>query len=946
MKKKSLLSMLILIVGLAFIFTGCGGNNEEQKYNIYFYNDTAIYQTIETKGNELINMPENPTKTNYNFGGWFIDKDIWQQPFSYNYLLTNPITSNLNVYAKWEFIKGSDEELQGTQAKFENFTNKGNDTFYIKVLNSTATLNFSDIVKTNSTSKWQLCTDIQATQTIPSKVATLNAGDNTYYILVTDKSDNVKLYTMQIRRNELYRVEFNSLGGSTIEDQIIEEDSKATMPTTPIKTGYNFKNWDFDFNTPITQNIIITASWQAKNYNIIYHGNNGTTNTITQTATYDSIIYIKDRTTFNYNGYSFIKWNTKADGTGTTYRFFDEFRYTIDGDLDLYAIYDIVNYSISYYLDGGEVIQKNPKSYNVETETITLNTPTKTGYNFMGWFTESTFDNKIESVEKGSTGNLTLYAKWEAKTFKIQLIVDGGECDKSFVIATYYQHLDLPVPTKENYEFKYWYSVDSLDSTETSGIIFSADNDNTVWAHEDIYFLKAKWATIYLYSSNTIIGLTDYGKTLSNITIPNEIDNNLINSIGNEAFNNNPNLISLTIPETIVNFGTRAFANLNNLEYLYYNAKHAQNLNSSSNIFFDLGIENKNVKVVFGDSVEYIPDYLFYVNVKDSIWWPGVKSITIGKNVIEIGINSFERCKHLTEIIFDENSKLNTIGYSAFKDCVNLNLIKLPESVLNIDNSAFSGCESITSMVLPNTIINIGDYAFQNCKALKSINIPTSISVINSYIFENCEALTYIAIPNNITEIGNYVFNGCNSLTKIDFLGTIEDWIMIDEGYEWKSNSAQLFINGLNWDEYISPDLVIPNGITKIGEDKFSSRTDLTSVAIPDTCISINGAAFKNCSALKYVIISNVLTTIDHGAFISCSSLRKIYFIGIESEIEDISIGVNNTAFTNATKYYYIENKEDVPTDGGNYWHYDTDGVTPIEWDIGAWYGGLQSYKI
>ena len=77
------------------------------------------------------------------------------------------------------------------------------------------------------------------------------------------------------------------------------------------------------------------------------------------------------------------------------------------------ANFSIKNYTITYHLNGGTNNTSNPASYTVETETITLQDPTKEGFLFVGWYTTSTFSGTaVTSITKGSTGNKTLYAKW------------------------------------------------------------------------------------------------------------------------------------------------------------------------------------------------------------------------------------------------------------------------------------------------------------------------------------------------------------------------------------------------------------------------------------------------------------------------------------------------------------------------------------------------------
>ena len=72
-------------------------------------------------------------------------------------------------------------------------------------------------------------------------------------------------------------------------------------------------------------------------------------------------------------------------------------------------------YSISYKLNGGKNSNKNPKSYTVGTSTITLKSPTRKGYKFVGWYSDKKLTQKVTKITKGSTGNVILYAKWKKK---------------------------------------------------------------------------------------------------------------------------------------------------------------------------------------------------------------------------------------------------------------------------------------------------------------------------------------------------------------------------------------------------------------------------------------------------------------------------------------------------------------------------------------------------
>ena len=63
----------------------------------------------------------------------------------------------------------------------------------------------------------------------------------------------------------------------------------------------------------------------------------------------------------------------------------------------------------------------NPNSYTVESALITLLSPERIGYDFVGWYTESTFETKVETIAHGSTGDVELYAKWVATSYQITI---------------------------------------------------------------------------------------------------------------------------------------------------------------------------------------------------------------------------------------------------------------------------------------------------------------------------------------------------------------------------------------------------------------------------------------------------------------------------------------------------------------------------------------------
>lgn len=98
----------------------------------------------------------------------------------------------------------------------------------------------------------------------------------------------------------------------------------------------------------------------------------------------------------------------------------------------------------------------------------------------------------------------------------------------------------------------------------------------------------------------------------------------------------------------------------------------------------------------------------------------------------------------------------------------------------------------------------------------------------------------------------------------------------------------------------------------------------------------IDDFAFYGCRGLTSIIIANSVTSIGDYVFADCSELKTVYYKGTAEEWDKILIYSNNTYLTSATRYYYSETEPALNSDGtaykGNYWHYDTDGKTPVIW--------------
>ena len=175
--------------------------------------------------------------------------------------------------------------------------------------------------------------------------------------------------------------------------------------------------------------------------------------------------------------------------------------------------------------------------------------------------------------------------------------------------------------------------------------------------------------------------------------------------------------------------------------------------------------------------------------------------------------------------------------------------------VREIAGSAFADRADLESVQISDGIQSIGDFAFVNCSALKSVSLGEGLLSVGASAFEDCVSLSEIEIPKSVVSIGKAAFEGCHNLVNV-YLADIAAWCAID----FRSSSASPFCNAENLylNGELVTDLVVPDGVTSIGNYAFYSCDGLTSVSIPSSVISIGNSAFTGCDSLTSVYITDL----------------------------------------------------------------------------------------
>lgn len=293
--------------------------------------------------------------------------------------------------------------------------------------------------------------------------------------------------------------------------------------------------------------------------------------------------------------------------------------------------------------------------------------------------------------------------------------------------------------------------------------------------------------------------------------------------------------------------------------------------------------------VVIPNGVTAIDDYAFYE-------CDNLTSVTIPDSVSEIGNCAFSDCRELPSVTIPDS--VSEIGNYAFSNCWRLTSVTIPKGVTEIGDYAFGGCHNLTGVTIPDSLTEIGDGAFADTPWLESfgdfvvvngnllayqgsdstVTIPKGVTRIGGSTFFRYDSLISVIIPEGVIEIGDYAFNQCNHLTSVTIpssVSTIGKFAFFET--PWLRDFDEFaIVNGILFQYQGSGStVIIPNGVTKIGDSAFAS-CDLTSVVIPEGVTEIDEEAFYSCDNLVSVTIPNTLKKIGRCAFQYCSSLTSL----------------------------------------------------------------------
>ena len=434
-------------------------------------------------------------------------------------------------------------------------------------------------------------------------------------------------------------------------------------------------------------------------------------------------------------------------------------------------------------------------------------------------------------------------------------------------------------------------------TSSTAGLSYRVNDDGTTCTVTGI----GTCTDTQLFIGGTIDGYTVTaigawafeGCSLRSVTISDSVTD-----IGHGAFSACSNLTDITLPRGITIIPNSAFSHCTSLKTIVI----PENVTMIDyNAFSGC---TALCSIVIPDKVTCISTVAFHNCT-------ALTDITISDNVTYIGENVFENSGYYNNAANWENDVLyignhvvaaretisgdcvikagtKTICSWAFRDCIGLTGITVPEGLITIGESAFYGCVGLDSISIPDSIRYMGSDVFYNTRyynndanwtdfvlyvgnhlvAAKDIisghyEVKSGTKTIGSGAFSYCSNLTGITIAAGVTYIGSRAFSSCSSLQSVD----------------------------------------LPDTITYIGEYAFDHCSGLETINLPDSVTHIGACAFQHCSSLTAITIPGGVTHLGYGMFFRCSSLAQIHFTGTKAQWEAI---VKEDGWDNGTGIYVV----------------------------------------
>ena len=309
----------------------------------------------------------------------------------------------------------------------------------------------------------------------------------------------------------------------------------------------------------------------------------------------------------------------------------------------------------------------------------------------------------------------------------------------------------------------------------------------------------------------------------------------------------------------------------------------------------------KMTEVVLPDSLEVIEDWVFS-------WSENLRTVTIPKNVKEIGIYVFDGDSSLTAIsVAAGNPSFKSVDGVLFDKAGELVLkfpegkatagYQLPETVKIIGAGAFFATD-LTSFTAGDNVEEIRCWSFSECEEMTSFTAGKGLKKLGDHVFSNSQQLAAVSLPAALEEVGVFVFDNCAGLKAIN---------VAEGGQHFVSTDGVLYNKGRTTivkypDGKSARDFELPDTVKRL-EVGSLTRCDMTEIDLSNVTY-ICSYALNECKALKNVVLGAGLTHVGQGAFANDTALKDVWYGGTADLWDKIDIEGDNQPLKNAEMHY------------------------------------------
>ena len=397
--------------------------------------------TSEVESGTAVSQPAAPAREGYDFLGWYT-ADGTQWDFS------TPVTSDVTLTAKWEI-----------QVYTVRFSGNGG-----KPVMQTA-----EVV-------WGACAEEPVEPTLANKsfAGWYAEGSDEAWDFSTPVTSDVTLFA---RWNTVtYKVTFDPANGAGAATSEVESGTAVSQPAAPAREGYDFLGWytadgtQWDFSTPVTSDVTLTAKWEIHVYTVRFSGNGG--KPVMQT---DEVVWgacAEEPVEPTKANMAFQGWY--AAGSDEAW----DFSTPVTSDMTLFARWNTVTYKVTFDPANGA----GAATSEVESGTAVSQpaAPAREGYDFLGWYTA---DGTQWDFSTPVTSDLKLTAAWQVQVYAVRFYGNGGQPAIQVQDIEWGDCADVPFqPVKDHYDFVGWFANGSDEAWDFSTPVTSALTFTAQWA--------------------------------------------------------------------------------------------------------------------------------------------------------------------------------------------------------------------------------------------------------------------------------------------------------------------------------------------------------------------------------------------------------------------------------------------------------------------------------